>query len=409
MLHRSGTRPLTVRIYEYGNHVNDRHVRDFLERIRAQSWRWRALQINVPYTGFKDTLEILRGSYPLLDRLDIELSSYSSAPATEFQRTGFSQYPNLKTVVLQNPLILEMDFPWAQITTLIITECFKGDLMSYSKAFRQCPSLQTLQVDFSARHPTLEDVSLVVPLLALKSLNTASNTVINLLEVPQLEDARLGVDYPRNHDEGVLNGTLPSFYKLVLRSKCALTITSIHLRKIRVTEDLLALLLLTTNLATLEIRAKMSHFDGTSDPVGRKTIMTLLSMLEVTDQPFLPKLRHISINLSKHLEMRYFPYLPNQYTLVNVLQSRWNVESGSGVEKLRTFRFGIFAQCLDDKKSSLARCTFRSDSPLETQLYPNTEEALQHLMDDGMKISIRVYSKFARHDAKHVRLNFGNM
>ncbi|KAF9004422.1 hypothetical protein BDZ89DRAFT_1080587 [Hymenopellis radicata] len=137
--------------------------------------------------------------------------------------------------------------------------------------------------------------------------------------------------------------------------------------------------------------------------------MTLLYMLKVTasDEPFLPKLRHLSINLSKHLEMRYFPYLQHQDTLVSALQSRWNVESGSGVENLRTFRFGIFAQCLDDKKLSCrALCC---DSPLKTWLYSSTEKVLQDLMDDGMKISIRVYSKFARHDAKHVRLNFGNM
>ncbi|KAF9026762.1 hypothetical protein BDZ89DRAFT_1134643 [Hymenopellis radicata] len=226
---------------------------------------------------------------------------------------------------------------------------------------------------------------------------------MNHIVVPQLEEARLGVDYPGDYNEGVLDSTIPPFYKLVLRSNCALTITSLRLRKIPVSEDLIALLSLTQNLATLEIRARMSHlnFGGTPDAAGMKTIMTLVSMLQVTNPPFLPKLRHLSINLSKHLDRRYFPYLEKQDKLVKALQSRWNVGSGSGVEKLRMFRFGIFAQRLDDKDSA------PSDSPLE--LDPETEEALQVLMNDGMKISIRVYSKFARHDAEHVRVNFGNM
>ncbi|KAF8869361.1 hypothetical protein CPB85DRAFT_1447055 [Mucidula mucida] len=131
--------------------------------------------------------------------------------------------------------------------------------------------------------------------------------------------------------------------------------------------------------------------------------MTLLSKLQVTvtDVPFLPKLCHLSINLSKHMERRYFPYLEKQDELVRALQSRWHVASDSGVEKLRTFRFGISAQRLDDKNSA------PSDSPFE--LYPETEEALQVLINDGMKISIRVYSTFARHDVDHVRVNFGSI
>ncbi|KAF9018410.1 hypothetical protein BDZ89DRAFT_1140019 [Hymenopellis radicata] len=278
-----------------------------------------------------------------------------------------------------------MDLPWAQLTTLIITENFKGDLIS-----------STPPRDIRPRGALS-----VVPLRALKSLDTASNAVINHLMVPRLEEARLGVDYPGDYDEGFLDSTIPSFYKLVLRSNCALTITSLRLRKIPVSDDLITLLSLTKNLATLEIRAKMSHFDTTPDAVSMKTIMTLVSMLQVTNPPFLPKLRHLSINLSKHLERRYFPYLEKQDELVKALQSRWNVGSGSGVEMLRTFRLGIFAQRLDDKDSA------PSDSPLE--LDPETEEALQVLMNDGMKISIRVYSKFARHDAEHVRVNFGNM
>ncbi|KAF9026742.1 hypothetical protein BDZ89DRAFT_1134623 [Hymenopellis radicata] len=145
----------------------------------------------------------------------------------------------------------------------------------------------------------------------------------------------------------------------------------------------------------------MSHPDATNDTLGMKTIMSFLSLLHVqssADLPFLPKLCHLSIGLSKHLDRIYFPYLERHDDLVKALQSRWNAGRFAGVERLQTFRFGIYAQLLDDKEAA------PDASPLE--LSPEIEQALQVLVNDGMKISIHVYSKFARYDADHLRVNF---
>ncbi len=288
----------------------------------------------------------LRGSFPRLDRLDIHVRF-------PVQTVGFVQSPNLRTLVVRHIAILEMELPWAQITTLIIARDIDRDLMSYIHALRQCPSLQTLQVEFCYPQDQLfaiEDKSFMVPLLTLRRLDIAIDHLMDHLMVPQLEELHLEVDQPSSYEAGKLSGIIHSLHKLVWRS-CALTITSLQLKKIPLSEELIAVLSLTTNLATLDIRAKMSRRDGIHDTVGEKTIMSLLAKLHVqsTDPPFLPKLCHLSIGLSKHLNRVHFPYLREQDDLVKTLQSRWNEGRPAGVERLRTFRFGIYAQWLDEK------------------------------------------------------------
>ncbi len=405
VLSRSGTNPLHVRILVGNDDYEDPHIRDSMARLRAHSSRWRSLETTLENDAAELTFDILHDSYPLLDRLDIFVERSFSYTSPDLQKIRSSQYPILRTVSLQDSLVFEMDLPWAQLTTLIITKDFSGGLMSYNKALRQCPALQTLQVGFLSHLELLglrQDESPLVTLPALKNLDTAFEFPFKHLIVPRLEEAHLGVDNPTRDDQEALDGALISFQKLVLRSECALTLTSINLENIRVRGELLDLLALTQNLATLKIRAIMTLPDGEPNHEGMRTIMALFSLLQVPpDRPYLPKLRHLSIDVSKHVHWPYFPSLKKHGNLAKVLQSRWNVANDSGVEKLRTFRVGIFGQCFDDEDSGSRA------SPL--QLDRETEEALQVLMDDGMKISISVGIKLARYGADYTRVDFGNM
>ncbi|KAF8997545.1 hypothetical protein BDZ89DRAFT_1122371 [Hymenopellis radicata] len=189
MLHRSGTRPLTVRLVTL-TYSDDLNVLDFFGRIRAQSWRWRSLEID--YSAALATAET-----------NIHVEIYLPSPLSEFQKTGFSQYPNLRTLVLRHTSIMELDLPWPQITTLIITEAFRGDLMSYIRALRSvrlCRYFRSISLLISDDLPAIRGQSFMVPLLALKRLDLAVGHVINHLILPQLEEVRLGVDHPADYD-----------------------------------------------------------------------------------------------------------------------------------------------------------------------------------------------------------------
>ncbi|KAF9026701.1 hypothetical protein BDZ89DRAFT_833615 [Hymenopellis radicata] len=246
----------------------------------------------------------------------------------------------------------------------------------------------------------MPDPTSTITLKDLKCLDTSLQFIIDHLSLPRLEVVCLSTGREqRDEDSGRLKGFLASFLKMVSRSKCASRIHSLSLKKVPITKDLLSLLSLMPNLVTLNIRAKLAYTTTPDEPEREVTeiIRSLIRELEVKpdqDTFFLPKLQHIAITLSRHVDQYNFPYLDSrdQDDLVRTLQSRWHVESHSGLERLQTFQYWISARDLE---------------PAYYRLTPQTEAALGRLEDEGMGISIRVRSKLVRPDIPSVVVDFG--
>ncbi|KAF9020811.1 hypothetical protein BDZ89DRAFT_1043198 [Hymenopellis radicata] len=228
-----------------------------------------------------------------------------------FQLTGFSQYPSLRTVVLHDYRMLTMDFPWARITTLVISGSLPvaaDDLLMYLRAIMQCPSLQTLNIeppDLLPLNP-LQDKSFIVTLPDLKYLDTSLYLMLDHTSLPQLERARLSTDDLVGRSKQCQQDFIAAFSRMVSCSQCALRLKCLSLGKIPITKDLVPLLLATKSLEELDIRAEMAYdcsANSTFGPVLKEDaqamdiIMSLVDILEIkpgedVSDSFLPKLRY---------------------------------------------------------------------------------------------------------------------
>jgi hypothetical protein len=302
--------------------------------------------------------------FPHLRRIELDFEDLLGSHSLRLQ-DFFSNAPLLGSVVWRrwvSPIIRTLngglsDFrlPWTQLTTVefVLRDCDLPVLL------QSCPNLKKV-VYFSYNdedpwsnpspftHDKLEYLDIRLGLSPWRTPRLALETFFRNVELPRLESLRIegpSKDLPRGRDP--VDNTLAYSLAMFLQNSHPWNLRVIILESFYLHKDFLTLmerLSFTPDLKQLEISFRGSQDNIPNRQELSKRFISLFTVSEVVDKPFLPKLQTFCLDF-RHME----DFADEVEDIVAMVRSRRDTRlETSGVGPLKKFQFGKWLDEVDE-------------------------------------------------------------